>query len=242
MTSTAFSNSYTLVSAYQATRCHGTHFKGRSLTAAKTQTLFILRYDAIRNTWILCIKVENADRANSRLPMPHRREDDVTITPDVSKSKVWKSAVQTKDKKNAAGNLISETRKKSWTNYYSFGIHTNITQLYTKTYCWQQNTVLYENINWKSVCHKSKYRTSWHIEHKILCVSGGGRSIVHGTHFLSRLVANFARLIQILWLNSGKICRPNPGITDDGLFYQKFISNKHCDHLEYGRHLFLFVI
>ena len=141
----------------------------------KLRPCFFYGENALGNTWIICISVQNADRANSRLPTRSRRENDVTITQDVSKSKVWKCAVPTNDKKKAAGIQISETRKKTWTKDYCIDIHTNITQLYTKTYCWQHNTVLYENINWRSVCHKINYRTSWHFEHKILCVIGGGQ-------------------------------------------------------------------
>jgi hypothetical protein len=121
---------------------------------------------------------------------------------EIKTEKVWKSAVQTNDKKNSAGILISETRKKkTLTNHYCIGIHTNITQLYTKTYCWQHNTILYENIKVSIVLLG--------ISNTKLCVSGGGgRSIVLGTHFLSRLVANVARLIQILRLTSGKVLPP----------------------------------
>lgn len=148
MTSTAVSDSYTLVSAYQATRCHGTHVKDRSLNSCRNlRPCLVYGDDAPWNTWIQCISVSNATRANSRLPMRSRRENDVTVTPDVSQShceEVWKGAVQTNDKKNAAGSLISETRGwgvgiRTWTNDYCIGMHTNITQLYTKTYCWQHN-------------------------------------------------------------------------------------------------------
>ena len=99
------------------------------------------------NTWTQCIIVHNATRANSRLPTRSRQENDVKVTPDVSKSnceEVWQSAVKTNDKKNAAGSLNSETRrggKKPRTNDYCIGIHTDITQLYTKTYCWQHNLI-----------------------------------------------------------------------------------------------------
>jgi len=147
VTSTAVSDS-----SYQATRCHGTHVKDRSLQSYyNIRPCLVYGDDAPWNILIQCISVQNATRANSPPPTRSRRENDVTITPDVFKSnweEVWKSAVQTNDNKSAAGSLISETRKKqnqnkikTWTNDYCIGIHTTITRLYTTTYCWQHNFV-----------------------------------------------------------------------------------------------------
>jgi hypothetical protein len=80
--------------------------------------------DAPWNILIQCISVQNVTCANSRLPTSSIWENDITIIRDVSKSnweEVRKSAVQTNDKKSAAGNLISETRKKQNKIKYELG-------------------------------------------------------------------------------------------------------------------------